>query len=194
MDSASALRSCSPRCCRIVCYFQLQQQQHTSEKQVGHVWAVSRTYPIQLNCTDSRPRAWWYQLRALPLVGSEYVCPQCDSSFVITQGSAKPSAFGLPVSQELIRNANRKSGTPVTVKSSVVKCPTQYDHSGTVYLATPLGAAPCRKVSLGAPRTAGGAEHRRLGCHCIRTSSLGTRVGNCCGPRQQSCASQRLDR
>ena len=37
-----------------------------SENQVGHVWAVSRTYRIQLNCTDSRPRARWYQLRGLP--------------------------------------------------------------------------------------------------------------------------------
>ena len=48
-------------------------------------------------CTDSRPWARWYQLRGLPLVGSECVCPQCNSSFVITQESAKPSAFGLPV-------------------------------------------------------------------------------------------------
>ena len=68
-----------------------------SEKQAGHVWAVSRTYPIQLNYTDSRPRARWYQLRGLPLVGSECVFPQCNSSFVITRGSAKPSAFGFPV-------------------------------------------------------------------------------------------------
>ena len=44
-----------------------------SEKQVGHVWAVSRTHPIQLNCTDSRQRARWYQLRRLSLVGSECV-------------------------------------------------------------------------------------------------------------------------
>ena len=42
--------------------------------------------------TDSRPRARWYQLRGLPLVGSECVCPQCNSSFVITRGSDKPSA------------------------------------------------------------------------------------------------------
>ena len=51
---------------------------------------------ISCACTDSRPRAR-YQLRGLPLVGSECVCPQCDSSFVVTRGSAKPSAFGLPV-------------------------------------------------------------------------------------------------
>ena len=68
-----------------------------SEKQVGHVWALSRIYPIQLNCTDSRRQARWYQLRGLPLVGPECVCPQCNSSFVIARGSAKPSAFGVPV-------------------------------------------------------------------------------------------------
>ena len=68
-----------------------------SEKQVGHVWAVSRTCPIQLNCTDSRPRARRYQLQGLPLVGSECVCPECNSCFVITPGSAKPSSSGLPV-------------------------------------------------------------------------------------------------
>ena len=68
-----------------------------SENQVSHVWAVSRTYPIQLNCTDSRPRARWYQLRGFPLVGSECVFPQCNSHFVITRGSVKPLAFGLPV-------------------------------------------------------------------------------------------------
>ena len=49
------------------------------------------------DCTDSRPRARGYQLRGLPLVGSECVFPQCNSSFVITRGSAKPPAFGLPV-------------------------------------------------------------------------------------------------
>ena len=36
-------------------------------------------------------------LRGPPLVGSECVFPQCNNSFVITRGSAKPSAFGLPV-------------------------------------------------------------------------------------------------
>ena len=48
-------------------------------------------------CTDSRPRARWYQLRGLPLVGSECVCPQSNSAFVIARESAKPLAFGLPV-------------------------------------------------------------------------------------------------
>ena len=104
LQLASVRRSrCSHRC-RLVHCFQLVSYTNNSstvfsasEKQVGHVWAVSRTYPIHLNCTDSRPRARWYQLRGLPLVGSECVCPQCNSSFVITRGSAKPSAFGLPV-------------------------------------------------------------------------------------------------
>ena len=60
-----------------------------------------------LYCTDSRPRARWYQLRGLPLAGSECVCPPCNSSFVFTRGSAKPSAFGLPfIFQEPTRNAN----------------------------------------------------------------------------------------
>ena len=66
-----------------------------SEKQVGHVWAVSRTHPIQLNCADSRLWARWYQLRRLPLVGSEGVFPQCNHVFVITWERAKLSAFGL---------------------------------------------------------------------------------------------------
>ena len=76
-----------------------------SEKQIGHVWAVRRTYPIQLNCTDSRPRARSYQLRELPLLGSECVCPRCDSSFVITRGSAKPSAFGLQPSRSSLKSS-----------------------------------------------------------------------------------------
>ena len=105
MDSASALCSRSSRCCKIAHCFSwcptpttaAAQCFPTSEKQVDHVWAVSRTYPIQLNCTDSRPRARWYQLRGLPLVGSECVCPQCNSYVVFTRGSAKPSALGLPV-------------------------------------------------------------------------------------------------
>ena len=55
------------------------------------------SYVSYAYCTDSRPRARWYQLRGLSLVLSEYVCPQCNGPFVITRGSAKPSAFGVPV-------------------------------------------------------------------------------------------------
>ena len=76
-------------------------------------------------CTDSRPRARWYQLRGLPLVGSECVCPHCNSSS-LSHGelpSHRRSAFP-SISQELTRNANRKSGTPVTVNSPTVKCST----------------------------------------------------------------------
>ena len=64
----------------------------------------------------ARPRARLYQLRGLPLVGSECGCPQCNSSFVITRGSAMPSTMDLPVRisrpQKLKRNANHDSGTP----------------------------------------------------------------------------------
>ena len=64
----------------------------------------------------ARPRARWYQLRGLSLGSSECVCPQCNSSFVITLGSAMPSAMDLPVCilrcQELARNANNDSGPP----------------------------------------------------------------------------------
>ena len=52
----------------------------------------------------------------LPLVGSECVCLQCNSAFVITRGSDMPSAMDLPVritkSRELTRNANNESGIP----------------------------------------------------------------------------------
>ena len=104
IESASALRSRSSRCCRIAHCFQLVSHTSNSSKVLSGLreasrsrWTVSRTCPIQLNCTDSRPRARWYQLRRLPLVGSECVCPQCNSHFVITRGSAEPSSFGLPV-------------------------------------------------------------------------------------------------
>ena len=40
----------------------------------------------------ARPRARRFQLRGLPLMGSERVCPQCNSSFVITRGSDMPSS------------------------------------------------------------------------------------------------------
>ena len=74
-------------------------------------------------CTDSRPRARWYQLRGLPLVGSEYlnaiVLSLSHGEVPTHQRSAFPS-----ISQELTRNANRKGGTPVTVNSPTVKCPT----------------------------------------------------------------------
>ena len=75
-------------------------------------------------CTDSRPRPRWYPLQGLLLVGSECVFPQCNSSS-LSHGEVPShlrSAFP-SMSQELTRNANRKSGTPVTVNSPTVKCP-----------------------------------------------------------------------
>ena len=79
---------------------------------------------LVIRCTDSRPRARWYQLRELPLVGSKCVLPQCNSSSVITRRSAKPSAFGRPVHlRRAHQKRKQKSGTPVTVNSPTVKCP-----------------------------------------------------------------------
>ena len=131
MDSASALRSRSFRCCRIAHCFQLVSHTNNSSTVISGLrkasrsrWAVSSTYPIQVNYTDSRPRARWYQLRGLPLVGSECVCPQCNN-LSLSHGevpSHRRSAFP-SISQELTRNANRKSGTPVTVNSPTVECP-----------------------------------------------------------------------
>ena len=89
----------------------------------------------------ARPRARWYQLRGLSLVGAECACPRCNSSFVITRGSDMPSAMDLPVritrSQELTRNANIDGGTPLQNVSNhsiyqlcTVNCQ-RCDHSGT---------------------------------------------------------------
>ena len=62
----------------------------------------------------ARPRARWYQLRGLALVGLECVCSQCNSSFVITRGNVIcPSAMGLPV--RILRSQELKSSqeTPI---------------------------------------------------------------------------------
>ena len=86
---------------------------------------LSRVSNIYGYCGDSRPRARWYQLRGLPLKGSECVCPQCNSHFDITRGSAKPSPFGLPfhLSTEKVelpsqQNSNRQmpNGTTTAVQ------------------------------------------------------------------------------
>ena len=70
----------------------------------------------------ARPRARWYQLRGLPLVGSQCVSPQCSSSLVITRGSATPSAMDLPV---------HLSKRPQQTPTSTVKLPdkTMSNHS-----------------------------------------------------------------
>ena len=78
------------------------------------------------NCTDSRPRARWYQLRGLPLVGSECVRPQWNSS--LSHGGLSHSRlWTFPfVSQELTTNAINWSGTSWQKVSSficTVKCP-----------------------------------------------------------------------
>ena len=88
-------------------------------------WGSKQNLPnSKLNCTDSRPWARWYRLRGLPLAGSECVCPQCNSYFVITREVPNNRRSAFPsISQELTRNANRESGTPVTGNSPTVKCP-----------------------------------------------------------------------
>ena len=102
-----------------------------SEKQVGHVWAVRRTYPVQLNCTDSRPRARLYQLRELPLVDSECVFLQCNSSFVFTRGSA----IGLRRSRPYFKRSLEAQTEKVELPSQHNLQPSNaqwYDHSGTL--------------------------------------------------------------
>ena len=99
-----SLRTRCSRCCRIASCSQLVIHPNKSStvlsglrKESTSRRAVSRTYPTQLNCINSRPRTRWCQLRGLPLVGSECVCPRCNSYFVNTRGSGKPSAFRLPI-------------------------------------------------------------------------------------------------
>ena len=99
-----------------------------SEKQIGHVWAASRTYPIQLNWTDSRPRARCYQLRGLPPVGSECVCPQFNSAFFTTRGSAMPSAMYLPV-----HIPYKVSQESLEAQSGKVELPSNLDHPTILY-------------------------------------------------------------
>ena len=64
MDTASALRSRFPRICIIAHCLQLVSHTNNSSTMLSGLqktsrlcWAVSRIYPTQLNCTDSRPRA-----------------------------------------------------------------------------------------------------------------------------------------
>ena len=74
----------------------MDPNQFPIQEQSGRIAPVSVTFP-GLYCTDSRPRARWYRLQGLPLVRSECGYPQCNSSFVITRGSAMPSSMDLPV-------------------------------------------------------------------------------------------------
>ena len=97
---------------------------------LGKPKALSLLFPhcgrpttIENDRTDSQPRARWYPLRGLPLVDSECVCPQCNSYFVITRGSAMPAAFGLPVHRSRVESQREKVHLPSQVKSPTVKCP-----------------------------------------------------------------------
>ena len=67
-----------------------------------------------MSCTDSRPRARWYQLRGLPLVGSDCVCPQRNSSFVITRGSTKEKKWNSRHSK--FSNRQMSNGTTAAVQ------------------------------------------------------------------------------
>ena len=100
-----------------------------SETHVGHVSAVSRIDPIQLNCTDSRPPARWYQLRAFSLVGSECVCLQCNYYFFICQG------IGLRPSRSSVKSSPETQTGKVELASQLNLQPLNaqwYDHSGTI--------------------------------------------------------------
>ena len=117
MDSDRALRTRCSRCCRIASCSQLVIHPNKSSTVLSGLRkasrsrrAVSRTYPTQLNCIDSRPRTRWCQLRGLLLVGSDCICPQGNSTS-LTHGevpSHRPSAFP-SISLVLTRNANRNS-------------------------------------------------------------------------------------
>ena len=63
MDSVRALRSCSSCCCRVFHCFPLVSHASTqnsafrpSKSKLVTLWSVSRTYPLQMNCTDSCDR------------------------------------------------------------------------------------------------------------------------------------------
>ena len=80
----------------------------------------------------------WYQLRRLPLVGSECVFLNAIS-LSLSHGEVPsncPSTFPF-IFHELNRNANRKSGTPVTAKCPTVKCPMGRPQRYTKYLDGP---------------------------------------------------------
>ena len=102
--SASALCSRSSRCCRIVHCFQLVSHTNNSSTVLSGLRKASRS---RLGSKQNLPNSIeLYRLASAgpvvsaprtSLVGSECVCSHCYSSFVITRGSAKPSAFDLPV-------------------------------------------------------------------------------------------------
>ena len=104
MDSGNAPPSRSSACCGVFHWFLLVSHTNTRDNvfqpprtKLVTFWAVSRAYPVQLNCSDSRLWARRYHLRRIPFLTSECVCQQCNSSFVITRESALPLAMDLPV-------------------------------------------------------------------------------------------------
>ena len=141
MDPASALRSLSSRCCRIAYCFQLVPHTNDSStvlpgprKQIGHVWSVSRTYPIQL-IVPTRDRAPGG-------ISSEDFPSYTRSAFSLNALARSLSHGEVPrhrrsafpsISQELTRNANRKSRTPVTVNSPTAKRPMVRPQRYTIY-------------------------------------------------------------
>ena len=139
IDSASARRSPSSRCCRTAHCFQLVSHTNNSRTVFSGLRKANRSrlgrnqnLPIQLKCTDSRPRSRWYQLRGLPLLGSECVCPQCNSSFVITRG--KCQAIGVMPSRLSLKSSIETLTEKVELPSQKILQPPNaqwYDHSGT---------------------------------------------------------------
>ena len=120
MDSASALRSRSSCCCRVFHCLRLESS-HTSTQNSAFrprkrisvtFWAVSRTYPIQLNCAESRARGPGG-------IGSKDFPSYARSAFVHNEIVRSLSHGKVPchrpwtfpsISQELTRNANSDSG------------------------------------------------------------------------------------
>ena len=94
----------------------------------------------------------WYQLRGLLSVGSEYICPQCNSSFIATRGSDMPAAMGLsvhlsrghgPFRPSLTSHWQRKqgSGTPwqiVSNHSMYYYCKMPNDTTTAVHILTAM--------------------------------------------------------
>ena len=123
IDFTGALFSRSTWCCRV--FHCLRLESLTNNRQVvtsglrnanrsrlGSKQNLPNKQSIPLNCTNSQPRARWYQILGPSLIASKCVCPQCSSSFVIPEGSARSSAMVMGSSRPSptrthIKNANR---------------------------------------------------------------------------------------
>ena len=147
MDSASALRSRSSRCCRIAHCFQLVSHTNNrsakyfsvSEKQVDHVWAVSRTYAIQLNRTDSRPPA-----RSGPRTSPRRLGVRLSSTQQFFRyHTGKCQAIGLRPSRPSLKSSLETQTEKVELPSQRNPQPSNaqcYDHSGTASSTSPSRA------------------------------------------------------